>query len=108
MSAHFPVTCERRVVRWAVGSAGAFAPFARGRVPLHMCVRVATPLPPFVPLQVVYGDTDSMFVHVEGATKERAFEVGKQIGPVPRAVPGQTSGHGGGGIIGCCQWPIIT
>ncbi|XP_038059014.1 DNA polymerase zeta catalytic subunit-like [Patiria miniata] len=29
--------------------------------------------------RVVYGDTDSMFVLVEGASKERAFEVGREI-----------------------------
>ncbi|XP_071818490.1 uncharacterized protein [Apostichopus japonicus] len=29
--------------------------------------------------KVVYGDTDSMFVMVKGATKERAFQVGKEI-----------------------------
>ncbi|KAJ8027419.1 DNA polymerase zeta catalytic subunit [Holothuria leucospilota] len=29
--------------------------------------------------RVVYGDTDSMFVMVKGATKERAFEVGNEI-----------------------------
>lgn len=29
--------------------------------------------------RVVYGDTDSLFVLVPGRTRERAFEVGKQI-----------------------------
>ncbi|XP_066919058.1 uncharacterized protein [Clytia hemisphaerica] len=29
--------------------------------------------------KVVYGDTDSMFILVKGATKERAFEIGQQI-----------------------------
>ncbi|CAK9268152.1 unnamed protein product [Sphagnum jensenii] len=29
--------------------------------------------------QVVYGDTDSMFVHLEGRTKEDAFKIGQEI-----------------------------
>ena len=29
--------------------------------------------------RVVYGDTDSLFVLVKGATKEEAFQIGKEI-----------------------------
>jgi DNA polymerase zeta len=29
--------------------------------------------------KVVYGDTDSMFVHLPGATKETAFRIGYEI-----------------------------
>ncbi|KAI9193679.1 putative DNA polymerase zeta catalytic subunit [Polychytrium aggregatum] len=29
--------------------------------------------------QVVYGDTDSLFVHLPGQTRERAFDIGKEI-----------------------------
>jgi DNA polymerase zeta len=30
-------------------------------------------------LRVIYGDTDSLFVLVEGATREEAFEIGERI-----------------------------
>lgn len=29
--------------------------------------------------RVVYGDTDSVFVHVEGRTLKQAFEIGREI-----------------------------
>ena len=29
--------------------------------------------------RVVYGDTDSLFVRVKGATKEEAFQIGQEI-----------------------------
>ena len=32
-----------------------------------------------ISLQVVYGDTDSMFVHLPGASKEEAFRIGQEI-----------------------------
>jgi len=31
------------------------------------------------PLEIVYGDTDSMFVHLHGRTRQEAFAVGRQI-----------------------------
>lgn len=36
--------------------------------------------------QVVYGDTDSLFVHLPGRTKDEAFRIGNEIADAVTAV----------------------
>lgn len=39
---------------------------------------------PFI--KVVYGDTDSLFVHLPGRTKDQAFRIGNEIADAVTAV----------------------
>eukprot|EP00669_Euglena_mutabilis_P004183 TRINITY_DN15377_c0_g1_i1.p1 TRINITY_DN15377_c0_g1~~TRINITY_DN15377_c0_g1_i1.p1 ORF type:complete len:166 (-),score=39.41 TRINITY_DN15377_c0_g1_i1:179-676(-) len=49
-----------------------------GRETLERSIRIVDTHPEWG-AKVVYGDTDSLFVHLEGATRARAFAVGQQI-----------------------------
>lgn len=51
---------------------------ACGRATLHHAINMVENHPTW-DAKVVYGDTDSMFVHVEGRTRAQAFQIGREI-----------------------------
>ena len=50
-----------------------------GRDTLEKCIRQIESNPEWAPAKVVYGDTDSVFVHMPGRTLEDAHRIGAEI-----------------------------
>lgn len=51
---------------------------SKGRETLERCIQLVNSHPSWC-AEVVYGDTDSLFVHLPGRTKEQAFTIGYEI-----------------------------
>lgn len=51
---------------------------SKGRETLERCIKLIEDHPTWG-ARVVYGDTDSVFVHLPGRTKDQAFDIGEEM-----------------------------